>query len=173
MRNRPWLVAVLALVIALLFLRAAVAAQESPIKVGEQVRVWTTQSRIATYGTLTRWEPDSFAITETWIPRTSLTRIEISRLNSNAGKYAGLGLLGGAGAGAYFGFAICNFHGFPGWSAMLECGAIGALLGVPGFLLGTTVGLIVKTDRWEEVPLDQLPVSLLPQQVRVTAPDLG
>ena len=62
-----------AFVIATLFLPTAVAAQEPPIKVGERVRFRTTQSSMLAYGTLTRWEADSFAVADNWIPITSIT----------------------------------------------------------------------------------------------------
>ena len=43
--------------------------------------------------------------------------------------------------------------------------AIGLLVGgAAGALLGNTVGALIKTDRWEEVPLDALRVSVTPQR---------
>ena len=37
-----------------------------------------------------------------------------------------------------------------------------------GLLFGTIVGLAVKSDRWEEVPLDRLRVSFAPGRDRVS-----
>ena len=38
------------------------------------------------------------------------------------------------------------------------------LIGAGGGLVGGTVGYFNKTERWEEIPLDQLRVSLNPQR---------
>jgi hypothetical protein len=40
-------------------------------------------------------------------------------------------------------------------------GAIGAAAGI---LIGSSIGAVIKTDRWEEVPLDQLRVSIVPRR---------
>ena len=102
-----------AFVIAALFLPAVIAAQESPIKVGERVRFWTTQSRIASSGTLTRWEADSFAIADNWIPITSVTMLEVHRGQKTSASTVALWTAAGAGggAGAVYGVlgAVCLF----------------------------------------------------------------
>ena len=38
------------------------------------------------------------------------------------------------------------------------------LVGAAGGIVGVIIGYGIKTDRWEEVPLDQLRVSLAPQR---------
>ena len=156
-----------AFVIAALFLPASVAAQEAPIEVGERVRFWTPQSRIATYGTLTRWEADSFAIADNWIPITSVTRLEARRPKYSRGARvalsAGWGLAGGALLGAGWGALACSSGNF---ECTLEAGVVtGArFFGGWGLVLGAIHGLFASIDRWEEVPLDQLRVSLGPQR---------
>ena len=40
----------------------------------------------------------------------------------------------------------------------------GAGLGALGAGIGAIVGALIKTDRWEEVPLDRLRVSFVPQR---------
>jgi hypothetical protein len=42
-----------------------------------------------------------------------------------------------------------------------ECVAIGA---TGGALLGALFGALIRTDRWEEVPLDQFRVSVMPRR---------
>ena len=141
-----------AFVIAALFLPAAVAAQEAPIEVGERVRFWTPQSRIATYGTLTRWEADSFAIADNWIPITSVTRLEARRPKYSRGARvalgAGWGLAGGALLGAGLGALACG-GGSSGAVCNRELGVvIGAgLFGGTGLVLGAIHGLFASIDR--------------------------
>jgi hypothetical protein len=40
------------------------------------------------------------------------------------------------------------------------------VLGLSSLLLGTTAGVLTKTELWEDVPLDQLPTLLVAQQDR-------
>ena len=43
--------------------------------------------------------------------------------------------------------------------------AIGAgVVSVAGAMVGIVVGALIKTERWEEVPFDQLRVSFVPQR---------
>ena len=153
-------------VIAALFLPAVIAAQESPITVGERVRYWTPQSRIATYGTLTGWEADSFAISDNWIPTTSVVRIEVKRRRSRLVRiveYTGRGLLVGALAGGLFFYLPCDpkdaYFGCP--STQWEPIEIGAVVGA---LAGALVGATRKRHYWVSVSLDQLLVGLVPQR---------
>ncbi len=110
-------------------------------------------------------------------PLTSVTGLDVfgGRKSFGAGKGAGLGFLIGAGGGAVIGAlfglspdAECSF-----WdsSASGPCpgtlAIVGAILGgVTGTLVGVVSGALVKTDRWEEVPLDRLRVSFAPQRDR-------
>lgn len=46
-----------------------------------------------------------------------------------------------------------------------ECIGVGAaVVGAFGGLVGLGVGALIKTERWEEVPLDQLRLSPVPQR---------
>ncbi len=158
-----------AFVIAALFLPAAVAAQEAPIEVGERVRFWTPQSRIATYGTLTRWEADSFAIADNWIPITSVTRLEARRPKYSRGARvalsAGWGLAVGALVGAGWGALVCGSGGFECDPWRQELFTAARFVGGWGLVLGAIHGLFASIDRWEEVPLDRFRVSFGPQTV--------
>ena len=157
-------------VIAALFLpivRPLAAQEPPPVSVGDRVRFWTQQVLGATQGTIAGWEADSFAITDNWIPITSVTRLEVRRRGSRGAKVAlgaGGGLLEGALSGALLGFAVCSGESSSGSVCNAEIGAgIGAVaFGGAGLILGSIYGLFASIDRWEEVPLDRLRVSFVP-----------
>ncbi len=45
-----------------------------------------------------------------------------------------------------------------------ECALAGGLaIGAGGALIGGVIGELTKTDRWEEVPLDQVSVRVVPR----------
>jgi hypothetical protein len=45
------------------------------------------------------------------------------------------------------------------------CFGVGAIVvAVPSAFVGGIIGAFIKTDRWEEVPLDRLRVSFAPQR---------
>ncbi len=97
------------------------------------------------------------------MPRELVTRLEVSRgQRSKRGTGAVIGFLLGAGVGAVVGVASCQADG------QGDCRRDAALIGVAAVgALGAGIGAIVgagKTDRWEEVPLDQLRVSFAPQR---------
>lgn len=102
------------------------------------------------------------------IPLGSITRLEVSRGRKSA-----------AGWGAAIGFGIGA-----GWIAVLaatlphepaEASSAGevargiAVSGGIGAGLGALVGLAIRSDSWEEVPLDRVPVGVLPQCGRGSA----
>ncbi len=154
------------LVAILAFVPLASATAQVPVKVGERMRYWTTQTNIATYGTLTGWEADSFAISDNWIPATSVVRIEVKRRHSRLVRiveYTGRGLLVGALAGWLFFYLPCDpkdaYFGCP--STQWEPIEIGAVVGV---LAGALVGATRKRDYWVSVSLDQLLVGLVQQR---------
>ncbi len=99
-------------------------------------------------------------------PVTSVTRLELSwGQRSLARRGAGIGFLSGATIGAIIGFAAgddtnCYFICF---TAEDKATAGVIVLGGIGALIGLAVGSH-KTDLWEEVPLDQLRVSVGPQR---------
>ena len=71
-------------------------------------------------------------------------------------------MLGGALAGAAVGPTLNDPE--DGLTAA-NWATVGAVLGVPtGMLLGTLIGASIKRDRWEEVPLDRLRMSFVPQR---------
>ena len=97
------------------------------------------------------------------IPRDLMTRFDVyAGRKSHLWVGAGIGLLGGAVAGAVTWTSIggCKLVDDS------ECRMYGALLiGGIGAVVGGVVGAFIwKTDRWEEVPLDRLRVSLVPKR---------
>ena len=94
---------------------------------------------------------------------------DVIRIDRHSGhrRYWLHGMVVGGSIGAIIGVAklqlgACLFC--PGCECMSD--PIGeAIVGaVPGALVGALVGWIIRTDRWEEVPLDRLRVSVAPKR---------
>ena len=76
----------------------------------------------------------------------------------------------GVAAGALWGVALCRRNANAGH----HCGVYGSdadltllvvgVLGAGGGLVGAIVGSFIKTEQWEEIPLERLHVSLTPQR---------
>jgi len=102
------------------------------------------------------------------IPHASVTKLEVSRgKERNAGKGAGIGLLIGAGVGALAGISAgddCSSGQFLCFSGPQKALILGVEGGGIGFLSGAFIGFFILTNRWEEVPLDRLRLSLTPQR---------
>ncbi len=105
------------------------------------------------------------------VPLASVTSLEVVRgQKRRAGRGALIGLGIGAGAGA-IGGAIAEAAGEQ--FCIDTCGSGGVITlvsaafgGLSGLVIGTAVGAFIKTDHWEEVPLDRLRVSFAPQRDR-------
>ena len=134
------------------------AAQE-PLQHGVRVRVTAPdcglRGQARTYQVL---RGDTLVFLTTECPVASVTRLEVSRgreTHVEAGVYLG------APAGALATLAICQLVEPP-------CGDLTVTLafiyGALGGLLGAIVGFAIETDRWEEIPLERLRVSLVPQR---------
>jgi hypothetical protein len=147
---------------------ATIASQEPPaIKSGDRVRITApTVSGGPLVGTVLTLETDSLVVqggTNTWrLSLASITHLDRSRgQRSHTLLGAGIGFLVGAGAGVVWGAsqASCDPAG-----ACVPFGA--AVGGGGGVLLGVVVGVLVRTERWAEVPLDHLRLSLTPDRDR-------
>lgn len=98
------------------------------------------------------------------IPSSSIAQLwVVEGRKGNFWTGFGIGLL----AGGVIGGAIGSTEEFciMSWG---DCGqaatGIGVVIGAPaGALLGGVVGLLIRSDRWEEVPLDGLRVGVVPQ----------
>ena len=180
MRPITFLVAVLAVTPL-----STVNAQDSPqVKPGDRVRVRLgVHKRV---GNFVAWNGDSLAVTSDaepdglWFPVMSISRLEVSRgRKRNTLKGSWLGLVLGASAGGLVGALTYEAPPPEPPCVGLECllpdidvdpgrgrrGFIGAGIGAGiGAAIGALVGSALKTERWQEVPLDQLRVSFVPQR---------
>ena len=87
------------------------------------------------------------------VPRNAITRLEVS---TGKRRHALLGLVIGAAVGLVAAcVSDCNSEGDPGF--FLSNAGWGALWGV-------AIGALIKTDRWSDVPLEQVHVTVGPTQ---------
>ncbi len=154
------------LTVSLLVPLAALSAQEPPpIEAGSRIRVtapaagadklvgtWLDSDGVE-LRVQTEEQPSPLTIS-----LADVTRLEVS--NGRKSKWligAGIGAVGGAVLGAALG---ANMQGDFSDSDKRIIAATG--LGLAGALVGGLVGSQIKTERWEEVPLDRLRVSIVP-----------
>jgi hypothetical protein len=91
----------------------------------------------------------------------SLERLEVSQgRRGHPWRGAGIGFLVGAVTGA-----VLGPYTVPGEGDTAESKAVAGavLLGAAGALSGVVIGALIKTDTWEEVPLEGLRVSIAPR----------
>ena len=152
------------------------AAQDTPpIAVGERVRVSTASG--ATYvglvGMVTSAviEVQDEEGSRSSVPLSTVRRLEVSRgQKSNASAGAFIGFVTGAITGALIGGSLGDDPPFFGGDEPFPFSAekkafIGFLLGgAGGAIIGKLIGEAVHSDRWVEVPLERLRVSLAPQR---------
>jgi hypothetical protein len=151
---------------------ATLAAQEQPPPLEPGVRVRITapdlgiEKQQATFQAL---RGDTLVImTDTWMecPLSSVTRIDRYQGQKSWGWWKGalIGLGAGATAGAIVGASEYEAGNCVRFNKG-NCAVIGAIvIGVPAALVGGVMAGTIKTDRWEEVPLDQLRVSFVPRR---------
>jgi len=157
-------------VLLVLPLTTAVAQQQPPpLEPGARVRVTAPDlgisKQVATFEAVRGDTLVVLAESRMFCPLASVTRLDVyGGQKSNTLKGMGYGLLIGAGVGVLVG-AVVPCRDALDFSYESDCVKIGGAAGaVVGLLVGTTVGLLNKTDRWEEVPLDQIRVSFLPRR---------
>ena len=126
-------------------------------------------------GTFVTWEADTL-VTESngeilTLPIDWVTKLEVSQgQQSYTVEGAIIGLLVGGVAGAFTGYVTYEECVGRGFSCLGAFGlgfnvGVGAVIGgLGGLVLGAITGASSKTDRWQEVPLDRLRVSLGPQR---------
>ena len=153
----------LVLMVAAMAWSDGVAQQPAAVQPGQRVRVRLATAaapevvgvvRVMTSDSLTlEQESGANAGTTTTIPLAGISRLQVSR-----GRHStwGKGLLFGAGvgavAGAIVGLASGNSEGLfnsPSFDA-----ALGVIVFAPtGAVIGTVVGAMTRTERWETVPI--------------------
>ena len=183
MRHATMLVAILA------FVPLASATAQVPVRKGARVRV--TRPPICpptdticmrgpppqSVGTFWAWEADSLIMESNGnalaLPLDSVTKLEVSQGQKSYTEVGAIiGLLVGGVAGAAIASASVEECVPEGWFSCFgsDMGSgfvslVGALVGgAGGALFGGLIGSAIKTDRWQEVPLDRVRVSLGPQR---------
>ncbi len=155
------------LLICLLIVAAPAAAAGQSLKPGTHVRV-STYGHPLLEGTLRSVTVDSIAVDTVRLPINAISELQVRHRRGNAGRGA---LIGGVTLGSLSGIAMAA--GCAGSSgSFIDCSdqvpaafLSGALLGfVSGAAIGAVIGAIAKSDRWEEVPIDRLSVSVVPQR---------
>lgn len=154
---------------------ATIAAQQaSPVKAGDRVRIIAPNVSGSPFvGTVVALEADSLVVhdsMDTWrLSLASVEQVDLSQgRKSHALLGAGIGLLVGGGVA----FAVLYTGGSTGLcdqsanqDAMDSGACIGltALGGVAGAGLGAIIGGLIPTERWQDIPLERLRVSLRPR----------
>ena len=138
----------------------ALAQANAPVQPGQRVRLRSAVAQTPELvGVVEAVRPDTLLVRDddrsvaTAVPLTTVDRLQVSRgRHSHWVSGAGIGFVVGAATGAILGVAGHNESDWiigPGASAFV--GAV--LLGPIGAGAGAAVGLMVKTERWETVPL--------------------
>ncbi len=174
MRHATILVAILVFV--------PLASATAQVRPGERVRVTRLPICPPPYicvggpglqsaGTFVAWKADALIMESNGnvlaLPLDSVTKLEVSwGRKTNTGKGAGIGFLLGGLVGAIIGYASyeeCSCLG--GGVGPETLALVGAVIGgFGGLATGVLIGSAIETDRWQEVPLDRLRVSLGPQR---------
>ena len=149
------ILAIAALGVSVSAVNAQVEAISFPID--EPVRVWRhSVPEVPLTGRVSSWTYDSLNLVQppgppTPIPLSDLARMEINRTRGHAGTGALVGGGIGAALGLAMGIAVAN-------DDFLEAGAddvllATAFLAASGAGFGALIGLVIRTEDWEEVPL--------------------
>ena len=163
------LLASVALAILALSPFANLAAQEPapPLDPGARVRVTAPglgiEKQQATFQALRGDTLVVMADSTMYCPLGSVTRFDVYRGRKSHWKTGlAVGAVLGAIAGGAAGYASEAIRYESDFAAPVALGALAGAAVVGA--LGAGVGATMKTDRWEEVPLDQLRVSVVPRR---------
>ena len=147
-----------------------IAAQDAlAFEPGVRVRVTALECGLRERATrYVAFRADTLVLETTECPIPSVTRFDVSR---GRRSHVPLGIGIGLAAGALGTVVYCSGDRFE-FSDEGKCELYDsdftllatALIGAAGGLVGGIAGHFIKTDRWEEVPLERLRVSLAPQR---------
>jgi hypothetical protein len=140
---------------------------------GEKVRVTTLAGRSREQGVVVRTDAEFLIVAlgreqaPVRIPLASVERIEVARGRRSVAKEGALvggvtgAILGGV-AVAALSEALCESPSGCG-GATAQASLLGAgLFGAGGAGVGALIGLAIKTDRWERVPVDRVRLGFQP-----------
>ena len=162
------------------------ATAQVPVRPGAPVRVthvpicppptYCVGPHRQSVGTFLAWKADTLVVQSNGdtlsVPVNLVTRLDVSRgRKTNTGEGAGIGFLLGGFVGAVIGltsYEKCESQGAfscigPGGPEIYALGAA-VIGGLGGVVVGALIGSAIETDRWQEVPLHRLRVSLGPQR---------
>jgi hypothetical protein len=150
-------------------------AQQLPLQPGQRVRVTAPASQLdETSATVVAWGHDTIVVRRRedqlvrgrvvgdWVtsavPISHITRLEVGQRRSNWKR----GVIWGAALGGGMGVVLMSAADEE--SSWFGCSGAGCVAsGVfGGALWGLAIGALIKTDTWEEVPIDRLQVAVLP-----------
>ncbi len=136
----------------------SLAAQDT-LTAGDKVRVTTDEDRVV--GSLVSLDNNLLTLEGSLMfPLASLTKLEVSRGRRVSWAATAIGFFGGLAVGLAVGwFALQDDYGAPTCSNEPACPIVIGAFAVGGAAIGAAA---FKTDRWEEVPLDRISVSLTP-----------
>lgn len=127
-------------------------------------------------GTLVRWQGDTLAVTSgestTLFGVSALSRLQVSRgTRSHRLVGAGVGFLAGTGTSLALLYtrgstSPCDQSANQDAMGSAECLGLAVLGGLAGAGLGVIVGGLFRTERWADVPLEQLRITLGPLEGR-------
>ena len=150
-------------VLAVAPLTRITAQEPPPVKVGDRVRVTAALGVRELVGTYIAVRGDTLELeseaTLLAIPMASVTRLEVV-----GGRKSGLVKGGIVGLMVGVGIGVAKVSGCGSGDDCFDAGLWLSAPPLAGMLLGGVVGALIKTDRWEEVPLDRLRVSVAPQR---------
>ena len=147
----------------------ATRGPSQPLRPGRRVRITAEDSGVIGWtGTLRVLNSDSIVLEDGLdLPLASVTKLEVYRgKRTRTGEGAGKGFVIGAFTGVVLGIAACSSPG--AYVSQGQCAVGGGLVfGAGGALLGGLIGALAGADRWEEVSLDRLRVSLVSRRDRL------
>ena len=157
--------------VALFFILSAGSLDAQTVSAGERVRATIEEQSGKLTGTLEEWGSDTLYVVPdgasqdvpaSAIPLSTLSKLEISEgLKSNAGK----GALIGGGIGLVVGGAMSIIAGSTVDTEVTSTDYLifTGFVTVGGVGIGALVGALIKSERWEELPLDRLRLGIAPR----------